>query len=131
MKINPHTYMIQYSPCLLVNFQAEIYKNLPVSKCSKPTTTYINKRFYLALQWVCLSPENHLNRNNHTALQNFTRILNSYSYHGNQFLLANILNRQQSKKSFQIHLLSTPFLKALVTLLYTNRILSITLYGFT
>ena len=45
--MNALSYMIKYLPCLLVNFQAAIHKNLLLTKCFKPTTRYIIKRFHL------------------------------------------------------------------------------------
>ena len=95
MKKNALSYMIKYLPCLLVNFQATIYKNLLLAKCSKLTTRYIIK-----VRTACSSPENTLDHNNHTFVKSFRRIINFYSHQVNQCLLANILNRLQSGKCF-------------------------------
>ena len=54
MKMNAPSYMIKYLPCLLVNFQAAIYKNLLLAKCCKPTTRYIIKRFLLQCRELAL-----------------------------------------------------------------------------
>ena len=54
MKMNALSYMIKYLPCLLVNFQAPIYKNLLLAKCSKPTNRYIIKRFHLHYRELAL-----------------------------------------------------------------------------
>ena len=47
MKMNTLGHMIKNLPCFLVNFKAAINKKLLLTKCSKPTLVYVNKRFHL------------------------------------------------------------------------------------
>ena len=54
METNALSYIIKYLPCLLVNFQAGIYKNLLLANCSKPTTIYIIKRYPLHYRHLSL-----------------------------------------------------------------------------
>ena len=98
MKMNAVSYMIKYLPCLLVNVQVAIYRNLLWQNVvyfehADPTTIYIIKIFHLHLRQLLSSPENPLNCNNHTVVKSIKRIMNVYSYQVNQCLLPNILNR--------------------------------------
>ena len=54
MKMKALSHIIKYLPCFLVNFQAAIYKKLLWTKCSKPTTIYIIKRFHLHYRVLAL-----------------------------------------------------------------------------
>ena len=52
MKMHSLSYMIKYLPCLIVNFQAAMRKNLLLARCKafdhvEPTTIYIIKIFNL------------------------------------------------------------------------------------
>ena len=58
--MNALSCMIKYLPCLLVNFQAAIYKNLVLARCREhfehvePNTIYIIKRFHLHYRGLAL-----------------------------------------------------------------------------
>ena len=107
--INMNRWKWMLLPCLLVNVQAAIYRNLLLTKCSAfwvcASYHHLHNQFKIsfALQRACSFPENPLNHNNHTIVKSFRRIMNFYSYQVNQCLLANTLNRKESKKSFKIY----------------------------
>ena len=59
MKMHALSYMIKYLPCLVVNFQAAIHKNLFLARCKafehvEPTTNYIIKIFHLHYRELAL-----------------------------------------------------------------------------
>ena len=124
MKMNALSCMNIYLPCFLVNFKATIYKilfgqNVEHLEHVEPTIIYIIKRFHLDASGACSSTRNPLNCNKHAVVKSFKRVVNFYRYQVNQCLLANILNRQQSKKSFEMYLCcSSVCLKAYKTFSY-------------
>ena len=124
MKMNALSCMNIYLPCFLVNFTATIYKilfgqNVEHLEHVGPTIIYIIKRFHLDTTGVCSSTRNPLNCNKHAVVKSFKIVVNFYRYQVNQCLLANILNRQQSKKSFEMYLCcSSVCLKAYKTFSY-------------
>ena len=61
MKMHALSYIIKYLPCLIVNFQAAIHKNLPLARCKafehgEPTNIYIINIsfFFFFLNWDSL-----------------------------------------------------------------------------
>ena len=111
--INMNRWKWMLLPCLLVNNQAAMYRNLLLTKCRAfwacISHHHLLNQFKIsfALHRACSSRENTLNHNDRTVVKSFRRIMNFYSYQVSQCLLANTLNKYQRKKSFKIYLFCT------------------------